>query len=75
MPNEKKLMRGPDGKLYAVGNTGAPEPLTEQEEQAVAQIINQAEERFTKDLNAAVSRITFGRSMTDPPELPPPPQQ
>ena len=75
MPNKKILARGPDGKLYAVGNTGAPEPLTEQEEQAVAQIINQAKDSFTKDLNAAVPRITFGRSQTDPPELPPPPQQ
>jgi hypothetical protein len=61
-PNERILVRGPDGKLYAVGKTGAPQQLTAPEEQAVAEIINQAEERFTQDLNARVPGYDFGRS-------------
>jgi len=46
-------------------NTGTPpEPLTAQEEQAVSQIIQQAEDKLTHDINAAVTRFNFGRSQT-----------
>ena len=58
----KILVRGPDGKLYAVSKTGAPEQLTAQEEQAVAQIIDQAEGRLAEELNDAVPRFDFGRT-------------
>lgn len=64
--SQKILVRGPDGKLYAVSKTGAPEQLTPQEEQAVAEISDQTEESFTQALNTAVPRFDFARSQTHP---------
>jgi hypothetical protein len=64
--NERILVRGPDGKLYAVSQTGPPDQLTAQEEQAVAEISAQDEESFTQALNTAVSRFDFARSQQLP---------
>jgi hypothetical protein len=60
--NENILVRGPDGKLYAVSKTGAPEQLTAQEEETVAQILDQAGQSLAEQLNAAVPRFDFGRT-------------
>ena len=69
--NENILVRGPDGKLYAVSKTGVPEQLTAQEEEAVAQILDQAGQSLAEQLNAAVPRFNFGRTqmMRTIPEL------
>jgi hypothetical protein len=69
LTNERILVRGPDGKLYALSKTGAPSPLTAEEEQAVAEVIDQASDWFTQHLKDAVPRFDFGRSQVRLPEL------
>jgi hypothetical protein len=60
--SQKILVRGPDGKLYALSKTGAPEQLTAEEAQLVADIVDEAEERLAEILNDAIPRFNFGRT-------------
>lgn len=60
--SQKILVRGPDGKLYALSKTGVPEQLTAEEQQRVAEIIDQAEERLAEVLDEAIPRFDFGRT-------------
>jgi hypothetical protein len=71
-PPKKTLVRGADGALYLVSETGPPMKLTEQEKNDVEYLLNDAEEKLAKALNENVPRLALGcthKVQIEPPEV------
>jgi hypothetical protein len=60
MAKERTFSRGPDGSLYVLSKNNPPQKLTAQEQQAVTDILKDAQKDVTDKVKASLTSVGFG---------------